>query len=281
MNVWIGTAGYSYPAWVGGFYPKGTVKDGLLPHYAEHFPLVEINSSFHRPPTVANAKKMAGKVPPDFKFVLKVPQTASHGFDTADLPAFRKAAEAVAATGKLSGLLVQVAESFHNQPTNRDWLVRIREHLQPFPLAVEFRHVSWDVPGLHGWIERNGFTLVGVGVPDIASLFPRGLRIAGPRLYARLHSENAENWYAGGPKRYDHDYAPATLRRLADGLQRAADRGVTEAVVIFNNCVGIQAVQNAKKLGELLVADDGPAVIVPVPKPVQQSLFDIEEEVAV
>jgi uncharacterized protein YecE (DUF72 family) len=152
--------------------------------------------------------------------------------------------------------------------------VTIREHLRPYPMAVEFRHVSWDVPGLQGWIERNGFTLVGVGVPDIATLFPRGLRVVGPRLYARLHSENAENWYAGGPKRYDHDYAPETLRRLADGLQRAADRGVTEAVVIFNNCVGIQAVTNANALAGLLTSDVGKAVVVPVPKPVQRSLFE-------
>ena len=274
MNVWIGTAGYSYPAWVGGFYPKGTPSPGLLPYYARHFPVVEINSSFHRPPTVAQARKMAGKVPPGFRFVLKVPQSASHGFEPTDLPAFHAAAEAVADTGKLHGLLVQVAEAFHNTPGHRDWLVSIRDALRPFPLAVEFRHVSWDGPAVPAWIEKNDFTLVGVGVPDIPTLYPRGLRVVGKRLYARLHTENAANWYAGGEKRYDHDYAPATLRRLADGLQRAADRGVEEAVVIFNNCVGIQAVTNAKALGELLTADGGAANVVPVPKVVERTLFD-------
>lgn len=274
MNVRIGTAGYSYPAWVGGFYPKGTASPGLLPHYARHFPVVEINSSFHRPPTVAQAKKMAGKVPSGFRFVLKVPQSASHGFETTDLPAFRAAAEAVAETGRLQGLLVQVAEGFHHSPGHRDWLVTIREALRPFPLAVEFRHVSWDVPAVPAWIEKNDFTLVGVGVPDIPTLYPRGLRVVGKRLYARLHSENAANWYAGGEKRYEHDYAQATLRRLADGLQRAADRGVEEAVVIFNNCVGIQAVTNAKALAELLTADGGKVALVPVPKVVERTLFD-------
>jgi uncharacterized protein YecE (DUF72 family) len=274
MNVWIGTAGYSYPSWVGGFYPKGVSKERLLPFYAEQFPLVEINSSFHRPPTVAQARKMAGKVPAEFRFVLKVPQTASHGYDSVDLPAFRQAAEAVAASGKLAGLLVQVAEGFHNTEPNRQWLEVIREQLRPFPLAVEFRHVSWDAPAIPGWIEKHGFQLVGVGVPDIPTLYPRGLRVVGPKLYARLHSENAQNWYAGGPARYDHDYAPATLRRLADGLQRAAGRGVTEAVVVFNNCVGIQAVTNAKALADLLRGDGGAVKVIDAPKPLQRSLFE-------
>ena len=55
MNVWVSTAGYSYPAWVGGYCPKGTTSPGLLPYYARHFPVVEIDSSFHRPPPLASA----------------------------------------------------------------------------------------------------------------------------------------------------------------------------------------------------------------------------------
>ena len=52
MRLWIGTAGYAYPAWAGGFYPPGTPQADYLSVYARHFPAVEINSSFYRPPTV-------------------------------------------------------------------------------------------------------------------------------------------------------------------------------------------------------------------------------------
>ena len=114
MVVYVGTAGYSYPAWVGGFYPAGTKSDGMLPYYARHFPAVEVNSSFYRPPTVAQVGKMVRKVPAGFAFSLKVPRSASHDFDAAELPAFRQAAEAVQAEGRLLGVLVQVAESFNN-----------------------------------------------------------------------------------------------------------------------------------------------------------------------
>jgi uncharacterized protein YecE (DUF72 family) len=275
MRLWVGTAGYSYPAWVGEFYPPGTRSDGLLPYYARHFPAVEINSSFYRPPTVDQAAKMCRKVPAGFAFALKVPRSASHDRDDAGLPAFRLAAEAVAGEGKLLGLLVQVAESFRNVPANRDWLVRIREALRPFPVAVEFRHRSWDVPALPGWCRKHGFDLVSVGVPDLPRLFPAGLRVAGPAVYARLHSGNPANWYAGGAARYDYDYPEAAIRVWAAGLKRAAAEGVGRAAVFFNNCVGVQAVENAKRLAAV-VAEVAPEVeVIRPPQPTEQrGLFD-------
>lgn len=275
MELWIGTAGYSYPAWVGGFYPPGTKSADYLPEYARHFQVVEINSSFYRPPTAEQVLRMADKVPAGFRFSLKVPRTASHEFDPAELPPFRRAAEALHEAGKLIGLVVQVAESFHNLPSNREWLIRIRAELRPFPLAVEFRHRSWDVPALPGWLSRHGFDVVSVGVPDLPQLFPAGPRVVGGRFYARLHSQEPANWYAGGPARYDYDYPEETLRVWADGLKRAADAGAERAVVFFNNCVGVQAVENAKRLAELVRATvSGVTVVPPAVRPAPRTLFD-------
>lgn len=273
MDVWIGTAGYSYPAWAGGFYPPGTPAAELLPFYATQFPAVEINSSFYRPPTPAQAARMAAKVPAGFRFAVKVPRSASHGADPGELPAFRLAVEQVRAADKLLGLVVQFAESFHNTPANRDWLSRVRDELRPFPLAVEFRHRSWDVPGLPGWLAARDLTCVSVGVPAIRTLFPAGLRADGERVYARLHTADAANWYAGGPKRYDYDYPPEAVRGWADGLAEAAGRGVREAWFFFNNCVSTQAVANARRLVAELRGRPGVRVIDP-PRPPQRSLFD-------
>ena len=273
MKLWVGTAGYSYPDWVGRFYPHGTRADAMLPAYAAHFPAVEINSSFYRPPTPEQAAKMCKRVPAGFGFALKAPRSASHAYDDAELPAFRRAAEEAASHGKLLGLLVQVAESYRNVPANRDWLVRVREELSSFPVAVEFRHVSWDVPGLPRWAERHGFDVVSVGVPDLPELFPAGLRVVGPRVYCRLHSGNAAAWHAGGPARYDYDYPADVLRTWADGLSAAAGAGVERAVVVFNNCVGTQAVGNAKALTALLANRSGVEVVRP-PTPTERTLFD-------
>ncbi len=38
MDLWIGTSGYSYSDWVGGFYPAGTRPGGMLAYYSRRFP---------------------------------------------------------------------------------------------------------------------------------------------------------------------------------------------------------------------------------------------------
>jgi uncharacterized protein YecE (DUF72 family) len=275
MDVYLGTAGYSYPAWVGPFYPPGTPSAGLLAEYARYFPAVEINSSFHRPPTTEQVTRMARRVPPGFGFTLKVPQTASHDRSPADLPAFRAAADQLAGLGQLLGLLVQVAESYHDTRANRAWLAEIAAALRPHPLAVEFRHRSWDAPDPLSWAAGMGLDVVSVSVPAIPNLFPAGLRVSNRRVYARLHSQNAANWYAGGPARYDYDFPEPVVRKWAAALASVAGRGEADvALVFFNNCVTTQAVENARRLAAMLV-ETAPAVrVVPPPPPTRPTLFE-------
>jgi uncharacterized protein YecE (DUF72 family) len=273
MRLWVGTAGYAYPAWVGDFYPAGTPPADQLAYYAGHFPAVEVNSSFYRPPTPAQVRRMAARVPAGFGFTLKLPRSASHGYEPGDLPAFRHAAEALAEGGHLLGLVVQFPETFRNLPSDRDWLVKVRQAVAGFPLAVEFRHRSWDVPALPAWAARHALTVAGVGVPDLPQLFPDGPRHAGRLLYARLHGRAAEAWYAGGAARYDYDYPPAELGRWAAGLRQAAADGVERGLVFFNNCVGVQAVENARRLTALLSGAPGVEVVRP-PAPPRRGLFD-------
>src|SRR5205823_144181 len=100
------------------------------------------------------------------------------------------------------------------------------------------------------------------------------LRVANRRVYARLHSENAENWYEDGKLRYNYDYPEETLREWAGGLKQIAEENrADEALVFFNNCVGIQAVTNAHRLGAML-KEKAPAVRLVEPAvPRQASLF--------
>ena len=46
MEVLIGTSGFSYPAWRGGFYPEKLPETKMLGYYAGHFRAGEINNSF-------------------------------------------------------------------------------------------------------------------------------------------------------------------------------------------------------------------------------------------
>jgi uncharacterized protein YecE (DUF72 family) len=46
----VGTSGFSYPDWVGPFYPPGTRPPAMLPWYARHFDALEINFTYYRLP---------------------------------------------------------------------------------------------------------------------------------------------------------------------------------------------------------------------------------------
>ena len=67
------------------------------------------------------------------------------------------------------------------------------------------------------------------------------------------------------------------LRKWVTALQTvAAARQADEGVVFFNNCVSTQAVENARRLAELLrqVAPDVHVIDPPVPPTRQPSLFE-------
>ena len=114
MNIWLGTSGYSYKDWVGEFYPEGTGAAKMLPYYARHFPLVELNFSFYRVPAPETLRKMAEQTPPGFQFVVKVPQTISHEESARDIPQFRRALEELHKRGRLLGLLHQMPQAIHH-----------------------------------------------------------------------------------------------------------------------------------------------------------------------
>jgi uncharacterized protein YecE (DUF72 family) len=48
--VRLGACGWSYKEWSGVFYPKGLPAGDFLSAYAEHYPVVEVDSTFYRTP---------------------------------------------------------------------------------------------------------------------------------------------------------------------------------------------------------------------------------------
>lgn len=85
--VCVGMSGFSYPEWVGTFYPEGTKREQMLGRYAERFGAVEINMTFRRMPRVSTLGTWRDAVPEGFRFALKAHQRITHRkrlVDTAD-----------------------------------------------------------------------------------------------------------------------------------------------------------------------------------------------------
>lgn len=277
IPVWFGTAGYSWPEWVGPFYPPGTTPDRMASFYATQFPCVEINSTFYKPPAPGQLDRLAARTAPGFHFSLKVPRTISHEHRAHDLEPLRKAADELTRAHRLIGFVLQFPEMFRDTHRNREWVERVLGGLYPNPVWVEFRHRSWHRPHLGDWLRGRGGDLAALDVPELPQLFPRAYVDPGTtRLYARLHSRVTENWNGPGKLRYDYDYPEVVLGEWLNILRAAAPR-LTEAHLMFNNCQGIQAVQNARRMADLIRAE-GPEFHVvepPAPAPPRQgTLFD-------
>jgi uncharacterized protein YecE (DUF72 family) len=277
MYVWIGTSGYSYEDWVGDFYPEGARPERMLAYYCRQFPLVELNFTFYRPPTRGMLLRLANRTPAGFQFLVKVPQAISHQQSPLELPGFRYAVEGLQQRGQLAGLLCQFPQSQHCTRPACDWIGTLARELGHLRLAVEFRHRSWDRPGLPGWLAEKGLNLVSVDVPAIGALFPGGWRQAGSTVYVRLHSRNAERWYRSGEERYDYGYSDGELGEWIDDLVRHEREGGTErALTLFNNCSRGQAAVNARRMRELL-GEQAPRLdlVAPAatPAPAQGTLF--------
>jgi uncharacterized protein YecE (DUF72 family) len=143
MNIWIGTSGYNYPEWKGGFYPETLPATKMLPYYAERFPTVEINYTFYRTP---NEKILDGwnkATPEHFKLTLKAPRRITHDARLRDCgDRVRQFLETAATLGpKLGALLFQLP------PNLKKDLALLDAFLDTFPprvcAAFEFRHASW------------------------------------------------------------------------------------------------------------------------------------------
>src|SRR4051812_11235203 len=101
MQLWIGTSGYVYPDWVGIFYPRGTSSAKMLPLYAKHFPLVELNFTYYQLPTREKLGMMLRRVPADFQFIVKAHRSLTHELDEKQLDTFRASLQSMDEHGQL------------------------------------------------------------------------------------------------------------------------------------------------------------------------------------
>lgn len=77
-SIFLGTMGWSYPFWVGKFYPPKTESRHFLEAYAQHFTTVEINNTFYRTPRITTVKTWKSQTPAEFQFAVKMPRKITH-----------------------------------------------------------------------------------------------------------------------------------------------------------------------------------------------------------
>ncbi len=247
----VGTSGYSFADWVGPFYPPGTRSGDMLGHYARHFDTVELNFTYYRMPTTRTLAGIAARVPEGFRFWVKANQETTHKHNRTIAGEFLEALSPLTEADKLAGVLLQFPQSFHRTVANRQYLAGVLDDFADLPLAAEFRHRSWRTAETDQGLADRNVSLVIPDAPAIDNLYHHDAAVTARVGYLRLHSRNADKWYAGGAERYDYRYNDAELQDLVRQWLPLAE--LTEKIfVYFNNCHAAQAADNAEAFRRLL-----------------------------
>ena len=147
-QLYLGTQGWSYPSWVGSFYPSGTSADAYLPEYARSFDTVELDTTFYAVPRQSTIASWRERTPAGFRFAAKFPKTITHekALRDAGLEAKFFVDTMAGLDDKLGPLLLQMPPQW--TASGMDDLKKFLLDLPPgFCYALEVRHKSWLAKG--------------------------------------------------------------------------------------------------------------------------------------
>src|SRR5438445_5123892 len=172
-KILVGTASWSDPGFVERWYPKKMPAGDRLGWYAQHFELVEVNSTFYSVPEPRMVERWCAATPDDFTFDVKLHQLFSFHSTPAKLlpPDLQRRAETDAKgkvkptpdvqkallktflrstsvlrdAEKLGVLLLQLSPAFSPRKHQLSELEPLIGMLGPYDLAIEFRNRNWAV----------------------------------------------------------------------------------------------------------------------------------------
>jgi uncharacterized protein YecE (DUF72 family) len=239
----IGTSGWSYDDWVGPFYPAGTASGDYLGCYAERFDIVEVDSTFYRPPSDRMVRGWAERTPAGFAFALKMPRVITHDKVLVDCEAEMEAllASLEPLGAKLKSVLLQFGyfnrAAFAGPKPFYDRLTGFFDQFaKRVPLACEIRNKNWLTADYFGLLRRHNVAAALVEhawLPPIGELIEKQDVVTGPYSYVRLIGDRdgiekiTTTWEKPVADR------SADLRRVAQALRQIAQRA--EVIVFVNN----------------------------------------------
>jgi uncharacterized protein YecE (DUF72 family) len=272
VKILVGTASWSDPGFVERWYPKKMPAGERLRWYAQHFEMVEVNSTFYSVPEPRMVERWCAVTPNDFTFDVKLHQLFSFHSTPAKLlpPDLQRRAETDARgnvkstpelqgavlkiflrstsifhdAGKLGVFLLQLSPAFSPRKHELDELIQLIEMLSDYDLAIEFRNRNWAVgdqlQSTIDFLKKYHAIFVNVDAPasDHFMVMPSDVdEMTNSKVaYLRLHGRNEKAYLTGKTvaARFDYDYSESEIAEVAHRSRKLAKEG-RELHVIFNN----------------------------------------------
>jgi uncharacterized protein YecE (DUF72 family) len=252
----IGTSGYDYPEWKGGFYPEKLARSKFLEYYSEHFNSLELNGTFYRMPTAAQMRNMVIRSGGNVRFTVKAFQELTHAAEKSRYmllaAEFKKALEPLMAEKVLLCALLQFPESFHYDKQERVYLDLLLKEMADIPVVVEMRNVGWQHDQMYNALQDRNVGWCITDNPSLKNLPKADFMYTSDIAYMRFHGRNADMWYKGdNVTRYDYLYSDSELQSFVNPIVELLQH--TKIVqLFFNNHAKSQATVNARKIEMLL-----------------------------
>jgi uncharacterized protein YecE (DUF72 family) len=294
-NVYYGTSSWTDRTLLRSkrFYPPSAKSaEDRLRHYADRFPLVEVDSTYYALPSERNAELWIDRTPAHFVFNIKafglltthpvpakslpqaireqLPQEAAEkkSLYPKDLPdeardevwdMFVSALRPLESAGKLGAILFQFPRWFVRARRNFDYLRELGERF-PYRIAVEFRGGGWmEEDKRDSTLEQ----LKELGMAYVVVDEPQGSKSSTPPVVActskelaviRFHGHNAENWEKRGITAAERFRYLYTEEELERWVEPAEELAgqAKQLHVLMNNCYEDYGVRNAAQIATKL-----------------------------
>ncbi len=271
-GILVGTASWSDPGFVEHWYPKGMRANERLAWYAQHFEMVEVNSTFYSAPDPRMVERWCAMTPAAFRFDVKLHQFFSFHSTAAKLlpPDLQRRAnidskgnvrptpeleEAMAkiflhsmsilqGAKKLGVLLLQLSPAFSPKKHELSELEPLIDMLRGHRLAIEFRNRNWAIGeqlrSTIDFLRTRQVIFVNVDAPTAEhfTIVPPELNEVTDRrvAYLRLHGRDAKAYLTGKTvaARFNYDYRDDEIEEVAQRTRQLA-READEVHVVFNN----------------------------------------------
>lgn len=294
-QIKIGTCSWTDPTLTRhtSFYPDTdmTAEERLV-FYADHFPIVEVDSTYYAPPSERAAGLWVERTPDHFTFDIKafrlltqhptppkslwrairekLPEEmrGKRNVYMRDLPrnlqseaarAFRDALMPLHSAGKLGVVLVQLPPYVYPTRGSFGYLKWLAGELEDFQLAVEFRNGRWldeeNVTDTLDFLERHSLAYVCVDEPQgFKSSVPPVVAVTAPVAEVRFHGRNAENWEKKGISAAERFKYEYTKEELEEWAPRIETlaEGADTVHALMNNCYSDYGIRSARGLADVL-----------------------------